>query len=111
MAKKDYVMGIIDNLRKHRDLMPQHLQTVFDEVHSDLQSVSSYDFFLQSNGAVTGQELHQTPNPNAPLLRLSEAYFDLKKVAEANRSNRPELVSAVNQLEAVLQESDNYSPE
>ncbi len=91
--------------------MPQHVQTVFDEVRSDLQSVSSEDFYLQSNGAVTQQELNQAPNPQAPLLRLSEAYFDLKKVADANRSTRPELVSAVNQLEALLQESDNYSPE
>ncbi|MDR7316473.1 hypothetical protein [Brevibacillus nitrificans] len=36
---------------------------------------------------------------------------NLKKVAEANHSTRPELMSAVNQLEALLQESDHYSPE
>jgi hypothetical protein len=84
---------------------------LFEEVRSDLQTISSQDFFLQTNGAVTERAPYQSPNPNAPLLRLSEAYFDLKKVAEANQVTRPELASAVNQLEGLLQESDNYSPE
>jgi hypothetical protein len=51
------------------------------------------------------------PNIRDPLFRLSEAYTELKKLAEMNRDSRPELLSAVTQYEGLLNASEGYFPE
>ena len=111
MTKKDYVQTIIENLQKHSDLMPSHIQTLIHEAGMKVENVSSETFFLQTNGVVTKPAPHQVPDSDNPLALLSEAYFDLKKVAEKNRDTRPEFLSTVNQLEGLLGGSESYYPE
>ncbi|MGG1659788.1 hypothetical protein [Brevibacillus sp. NRS-1366] len=111
MTKKDYVLTMLENFEKHNDILPEHVQTLLKEVKQDIESVSSDTFFLETNGVVTRSASYQPPDRTNPLFRLSEAYFDLKKVAEANRDTRPELISAVTQYEGLTNESEGYSPE
>lgn len=113
MTKKDYVLTILENLEKHNDIVPSHLQSVLKEVKRDIQSVSSHSFFLNTNGVITQSAEHHAPdpNPNNPLFRLTEAYDELKKLAEKNRDSRPDLLSVVNQFESLIDASEGYSPE
>ncbi|MED2007260.1 hypothetical protein P4V39_03870 [Brevibacillus borstelensis] len=107
MTKKDYVASIIKNIQKHNDIIPSHLQ----EVSRNVETVSSQSFFMQTNHVVTEPASQRTYNPNEPLFRLSEGYRELKTLAETNRASRPDLKSAVDQLEGLLGTSESYSPE
>lgn len=111
MTKKDYVLTILENFEKHNDILPEHVKTLLQEVRQDIENVSADAFFLQTNGVVTRSAGGQPTNNSNPLYRLSEAYYDLKQVAEANRNTRPELFSAITQYEGLTNESEGYSPE
>lgn len=111
MTKKDYVASIIKNIQKHNDIIPSHLQELLQEVSRNVETVSSQSFFMQTNNVVTEPASQRTYNPNEPLFRLSEGYRELKTLAETNRASRPDLKSAVDQLEGLLGTSESYSPE
>ncbi|MEJ8547092.1 hypothetical protein [Brevibacillus borstelensis] len=111
MTKKEYVTGIIEKIQKHSDIIPGHLQELLQEVSRTVQEVPGQSFFLQTNHVVTAPAAQQTFNPNEPLFRLTEGHRELKRLAERNRESRPDLKSAVDQLEGLLGTSETYSPE
>ena len=111
MTKKDYVLTILENIEKHKDMFPQQLQAQLEEVRQNIEKTSAESFFLQTNGVVTRSALQQSTETKNPLFALSEVYFDLKKIAEVNRDTCPELISALTQYEGLTNESEGYSPE
>ncbi|MCM3142562.1 MULTISPECIES: hypothetical protein [unclassified Brevibacillus] len=111
MSKKDYILTIIEKFEKHNDMMPERLQAVIKEVKQDIENVPAETFYLQTNGVVTHSATSGDSERNNPLFRLSEVYFDLKKLAETNRDTHPDLISAITQYEGLLNESEGYSPE
>lgn len=111
MTKKDYVLTILENIEKHKGMFPRRLQAQLEEVRQNIEKTSAESFFLQTNGVVTRSALQQSTETKNPLFALSEMYFDLKKVAEANSDTCPELISALTQYEGLTNESEGYSPE
>ncbi|WP_289135987.1 hypothetical protein [uncultured Brevibacillus sp.] len=111
MTKKDYVLTILENIEQHKGMFPQQLQAQLEEVRQNIEKTSAESFFLQTNGVVTRSALQQSMETKNPLFALSEVYFDLKKIAEANRDTCPELISALTQYQGLTNESEGYSPE
>lgn len=111
LTKKDYVLTIVDNLLKNKEIMSSDLQSLMQEVKTNIEQVPADTFFLESNMVMTETVSERKPNVSEPLFRLSEAYDELKRLAETNRESRPELLSAVTQLEGLLNSSEGYFPE
>jgi len=111
LTKKEYVLTIVDNLLKHKEILPSELQEELQEVKSDIEQVPADTFFLETNMVMTELPHERKPKVDDPLFRLSEAYGDLKDLAELNRDSRPELFSVVTQLEGLLDASKGYFPE
>ncbi|MGE7274445.1 hypothetical protein ACQKK5_23660 [Brevibacillus panacihumi] len=111
MTKKEYVLTVVDNLLKHQEILPSELQNVLQEVKNDIEHVSADTFYLETNMVMTELPHERRPNVDAPFFRLSEAYSDLKDLAEQNQDAHPEFFSAVTQLEGLLDASKGYFPE
>ncbi|USG67422.1 hypothetical protein NDK47_09155 [Brevibacillus ruminantium] len=111
MTKKEYVMGIIESLQAHQDLLPNDLQTLLQEVKESLDRVSADSFFMESNHAVSQPAQYQPYQSDSPLFRLSEGYWEIKRLAEVNRESHPDMIRAADQLGGLLGASENYSPE
>ncbi|QQE75801.1 hypothetical protein KDJ56_07670 [Brevibacillus composti] len=111
MTKKEYVMGIIDTLQQQQDLLPQNLQQLLRETKETLQSIPAETFFKHSNHVVSEPARQKAFDPDSPLFRLSEGYWELRRLAERNRESHPDFLQAVNQLDGLLGASEGYFPE
>ncbi|WP_134685022.1 hypothetical protein [Brevibacillus migulae] len=111
MSRKDYVSAIIENLEKHSDLMTPQLRGLLSEVKNNLQTMSEEGFLQRTDGVVTQPASEQTVDAKAPLIQLAGVQDELKRLADANEAVRPELKSAVAQLEGLIGSSESYFPE
>lgn len=111
VRKKAFLLSILENLEQHHDLIEPEVQKTLWEIQQDIRQIPAETFSLQTNGVVIAPAHEQAGDPDAPLFRLTEVMKHLTSAAERHQDDRPELQSAVHQLEGLLGTTEDYFPE
>ncbi|MGC5326535.1 hypothetical protein [Brevibacillus sp. SYSU BS000544] len=111
MPQKEYVLGILQSLERHNDIIPAHVQETLRQVNEKISHVPADVFSLQNDRVVTVEAKQQMIAPDQPLMQLVEIYDDLSRVSREAGQNRQDFRSAVDQLRGLLGTSEGYSPE